>query len=30
VRAMNARFGYLPLPDEITLRGSVAEAMMER
>ena len=30
MRAVNARLGYRPLPDEVTLRGSVAEAMMER
>jgi RimJ/RimL family protein N-acetyltransferase len=30
MRAVNARLGYRPQPDEVTLRGSVAEAMMER
>jgi mycothiol synthase len=30
MRAVNARLGYRPRPDEVTLRGSVAEAMMER
>jgi mycothiol synthase len=27
---VNARLGYRPLPDEVTLRGTVAEAMMKR
>jgi GNAT superfamily N-acetyltransferase len=30
MRAVNARLGYRPKPDEVTLRGSVAAAMMER
>jgi GNAT superfamily N-acetyltransferase len=30
MRAVNARLGYRSRPDEVTLRGSVAEAMMER
>jgi mycothiol synthase len=30
MRAVNARLGYQPKSDEVTLRGSVAEAMMER
>jgi hypothetical protein len=30
MRAVNARLGYRPLPDEVTMRGSVAEAMMDR
>jgi GNAT superfamily N-acetyltransferase len=30
MRAVNAVLGYVPQPDEVTLRGSVAEAMMER
>lgn len=30
MRAVNARLGYRPKPDEVTLRGRVAEAMMER
>jgi mycothiol synthase len=29
MRAVNARLGYRPRPDEVTLRGSVAAAMME-
>jgi len=29
MRAVNARLGYHPRPDEVTLRGSVAAAMME-
>jgi GNAT superfamily N-acetyltransferase len=30
MRAVNSSLGYRPQPDEVTLRGSVAEAMMER
>ena len=30
MRAVNIRLGYRPRPDDVTLRGSVAEAMMER
>jgi len=30
MRAVNARLGYRPEPDDVTLRGSVAAAMMER
>jgi GNAT superfamily N-acetyltransferase len=30
MRAVNAALGYRPRPDEVTLRGSVVEAMMER
>jgi GNAT superfamily N-acetyltransferase len=30
MRVVNARLGYRPQPDEVTLRGSVAAAMMER
>jgi mycothiol synthase len=30
MRAVNAALGYRPQPDEVTLRGSVAEAMMKR
>ncbi|MEA2545002.1 MAG: hypothetical protein QOI09_275 [Chloroflexota bacterium] len=29
MRAVNARLGYRPRPDEVTMRGSVAAAMME-
>ncbi|HEX5824643.1 MAG TPA: GNAT family N-acetyltransferase [Candidatus Limnocylindrales bacterium] len=29
MRAVNARLGYRPAPDDVTLRGSVAAAMME-
>jgi GNAT superfamily N-acetyltransferase len=29
VRALNQRLGYLPLPDEITLRGPIASGIME-
>jgi hypothetical protein len=29
VRAVNTRLHYRPQPDEVVLRGSVAEAMME-
>jgi GNAT superfamily N-acetyltransferase len=30
MRALNGTLGYQPLPDEVTMRGSVAKAMMER
>jgi hypothetical protein len=30
MRAVNSSLNYRPQPDEVTLRGSVAEAMMER
>ena len=30
MRAVNARLGYLPLPDTLTLRGPLFGGMMDR